>query len=167
MDTIEDYQLKVDELKLLLESNSWESFAKNPNGMQEILGITHDVLSRYFTVANHFLEEQNWINARDAFLFLTFLNPSIHTFWMGLGIAEQSQGQFEPALVAYLMGEVTDPNDPMVHANAYQCHEALGNRVMAIRSFQIALDSCDSREGYSALKDKLLNYRKQLAMQKQ
>lgn len=162
MTTIQDYEIKTDHLVELIKSGKWDEVSQKANGIQEALGISDDALIKYYEVASGLLRDRNWTDSRDAFMFLTFLNPFVHNFWMGLGISEQSQGKFEAALLAYLMGEMTDPKDPVVHANSFQCYLALGDTVSAAMSYQIALDSCDAKEGSEELKNNLINYRRQL-----
>ncbi|MBA3958674.1 MAG: hypothetical protein H0X51_09835 [Parachlamydiaceae bacterium] len=162
MDVIENYEIKLDELKKHFDSNDWETLSKEPNGIQQMLGISDAALERFYTIGCKLLEERRWEDARDVFRFLTLLNPFVHNFWMGLGIGEQTSGNYEQAGIAYVMGEATDPDDPVVHANAYQCYLALGDTVLAERSFKRALKSCE-RCGNEELRENLINYKANMA----
>ncbi|MBA3958362.1 MAG: tetratricopeptide repeat protein [Parachlamydiaceae bacterium] len=164
METIENFRINPDKLQETIDAGQWDLLMTEENGVQKLLAISDETLQRYYEVSSQLLKENQWSQARDAFRFLTFLNPYVHSFWMGLGIAEQTQGNFEQAIIAYMLGEVTDPNDPIVHANALQCYVALGDKALAGRAYQIALDLCDSSEGYTELKENLLNYRRSVAI---
>lgn len=162
MEKIEDFTINLENVEKALSSEIHENLGKEANGMQQFFGISREVLERYYGISNRFLEEQKWEHARDAFLFLIFLNPCIHNFWIGLGVAEQSQQHFEQALLAYMMAETTDPNDPVVYANSFQCHLALGSRRAAMQAYQMALDCCDSCPGGEELKTKIITTHRQL-----
>lgn len=162
MEKVEDFIIKVDCVEKALSPDFQETISKEANGMQQLFGVSSEVLERYYGIANRLLEERQWENSRDAFLFLLFMNPCVHNFWIGLGVAEQSQQHFEQALLAYLMAETTDPNDPVVHANSFQCHLALGNRKAAMQSFQMALDCCDSSPGGEEFKTKIIDLHRHL-----
>jgi type III secretion system low calcium response chaperone LcrH/SycD len=162
MEKVDDFVINLENVERALGPNFHDKLAKEPNGMQQLFGISPEVLERYYSIASKLLEEKQWEKARDAFLFLLFLNPCIHNFWIGLGVAEQSQQNFKQALLAYMMAETTDSNDPVVYANAFQCHLALGSRKLAMFSFQMALDCCDSRPGNEEFKSKLFELHKRL-----
>lgn len=163
MEKIEDYKLKLDQIDQIFNSDVEEKQAPSYDAMQKLFGISNEVLQKYYTVAVSFLEEKRWEDARDAFLFLTFLNSGIHNIWLGLGIAEQSLNQFETAIVAYLMAEATQPTDPVPHANTYQCLMALGNKELAEESYTKALECCGEAPEHADLKQRLIKYRAQIS----
>lgn len=116
----------------------WQKMALEDAIPQKQLNVSDDLLKLYYSAAADLLNEKNWKDARDAFLFLTFLNPNYQNFWLGLGIAEQAMGSFNAALIAYLLAETIDPTNLAVHTNTYQCHKAVGNEVAAEWSYQKA-----------------------------
>lgn len=151
----EDYEIKWDEV--LADPHFWDSVeAGEPP--QKQFKVTDQMLNRYYSVAAEILEQKNWKDAGDAFLFLTFLNPGYQSFWIGFGIANQAQGEFEAAVMAYFMAEAIDPSNPVVHANAYQCYKALGEQDLAEWSYEKAIEACGDKLEYAALKSQVKQY---------
>lgn len=163
MDHINDYLIKAHKINKIFDVDFFTAASKKGNAAQQLLGISDDVLEKYYEVALHLLDQKKWDSARDAFLFLTFLNPCMHNFWMGLGIAEQWQRHYESALLAYSMAETTDPGDPAVYANEFQCNLALNAKEEASKSLKKALEICGENDDFANLKAQLLDYGKQLA----
>lgn len=163
MEHINDYLIKTHKLNKIFDVDFFTNAAKKGNASQQLLGISDEVLEKYYEAATALLQQKKWDEARDAFLFLTFLNPTIHNFWMGLGISEQWQHRYDSALLAYSMAESTDPQDPAVFANEFQCNMATGAKEAAAASLKKALDICGENDDFANLKAQLLDYGKQLA----
>jgi len=162
METITEFEINVDKVNQLLHSNRWEQMISEGCTAQKMLDISDKVLQRYYAAAEQLLQEQNWIEAKNAFSFLTFLNPCMHHFWVGLGIAEQAQGHFHEAVQAYIMGTVTNAEDPVVHANAFQCYSALKQEGHALESFYKAIECCSDKPEFAAIRTKTMQYKRQL-----
>lgn len=162
MESINDFLIKAHRLRKIFDVDFFTAASTKGNAAQQLLGVSNEMLDRYYASAMKLLDQKQWEQARDAFLFLTFLNPCVHSFWMALGIAEQWQKHYESALLAYSMAEATDPNNPSVHANAFQCSLAIGEKEAAARFHQKALDCCGEEEEFAGLKAHLLDYSKQL-----
>lgn len=147
---LEKYEIQwVDVVK---DTRYWEQILNEDIFPQTQFQVSDQLLKDYYNAAAELLNEENWNSARDAFLFLTFLNPSYQNFWIGLGIAEQASGDFNAALVAYLLAEIIDSTNPTVHTNAYQCHLALGNKQAADWSNHKALLACGNKVEYAQIK---------------
>lgn len=159
MATIKEYTIKPEHLVDYITKKSDEVTSPEDATGQKMLGISDEVLNVYYKTAWKFLEEGNWADARDAFLFLVFLNPFVHDFWTCLGIAEQSQSKFNEALVAYTMAEATNPDNPVPIANAFQCSSALGEEVYAKYALEKAIEKCGDLPEHKDLKEKLLKFR--------
>lgn len=156
----EEYQIDVDHFyEVMQQKTQHPKGEENNETPQQMFGVTTPVLDRYYRTALKFLENKNWENARDAFMFLTFLNPYVHDFWVGLGIAEQSQSHFDKALQAYTLAEATDPEDPIPIANAFQCILALGEKDYAQYTLDKALARCGDNEVFAGLKSQLLQHK--------
>lgn len=162
MEHINEFLIKAHRLYKIFDVDFFTAASKKGNAAQQLLDISDEVLERYYAATIQLLEQKRWDEARDAFLFLTFLNPCMHNFWMGLGIAEQWRKQYEAALLAYSMAEITDSQDPAVYANSYQCNLALGKKEEAAHSLKQALDACGENDDHAGLKAHLLDYSNQL-----
>lgn len=150
-----DYKLKLDNLSKLVDPEFLKTLSEKDQSMQEFFGITDEILTEYYKIAASFLGEKDWPDARDAFRFLTFLNPKVHEFWVGLGLAEQRMERFEEASLSYLLAEAVDPMDPIPLANAVQCYKAQGENDLAKVYKEKAIEACGDKQHYVELKKKL------------
>lgn len=138
--------------------DDYKASQKIPQGTQKLLGVSDELLAHYYSAALQLLKQHRWIDARDAFTFLTLLNPLVFDFWMGLGQACQSNAEFEPALIAYLYARMIDIENPKPLANSFQCSIALNNIDSARQFHQEALTACGDNESYADLKKQLESY---------
>lgn len=125
--------------------------------VQAFLGISDEVLDAYYAVSGHLLAEKRFAEAADAFTFLCFLTPLYSSFWLGLGISEQSLGNYPEAAVAYLKAIQTGPNNPVPYANLAQCLLALGEKEPIQPIIERALELCNENSDYDAIKESLLS----------
>ncbi len=123
--------------------------------MQEALGLKDKTMHRFHDIACDFYEEKNFVCSADAFLALTTLNPYVHAYWLGLGMAEQELEKPEAALNAYSLAVLTDADNPMPHVYAAECYFALQDLESAKRSLNLAMDCAQSLTGQRALVDKI------------
>jgi type III secretion system low calcium response chaperone LcrH/SycD len=158
MSDLDKYKLKIDEafIKKMNEMNWVDQSIKDANYFQQVLGVSNEVFEVYYRAAAFLLEAGRFEEARDAFLFLSFLNPFLHNVWMGAGIAQQSLGHYEEACNAYFMAEVIEPHDPYMHANTFQCFIALNDNLAAKESLDLAIESCGSSPEFEGLRKQLL-----------
>lgn len=124
--------------------------------VQEFLGISNDLLNTYYEVSNQLLAEKRFVEASDAFMFLTFLNPLYSNFWLGLGISEQSQEHYQAATLAYLNTIQTSPNNPAPYANLAQCLLALDEKEPLQMIIERGLELCAENSDYNPIKENLI-----------
>jgi type III secretion system low calcium response chaperone LcrH/SycD len=156
MKNIENYEISFDNLEKMFKVSFMEESAEKEHGLfQDALNISEEVLEEYYKAAYRLIEEKRWEDASDAFLFLTFINPNIYNFWIGLGISMQSQGAYDRALPAYAMAQQIDPEIPISYANAFQCCVALKEKECAENLWKAAIECCGENEEWTALKKNL------------
>lgn len=152
----ENYRISPRNLKNLFDLETAKKANNEGKGyFQAILGVSDKLIEHYYRAAVHLLEKKEYTKAADAFFFLSFLNPFVHNFWIGLGVAHQSMAQFDKALAAYMMGELTDPDNPVTYSNAFQCHQALGHKEDAEHCFQKAMKCCGDKKEWASIKKAL------------
>lgn len=156
MNKDKDFKIQPNHFLEVLSTRDIAILPQEEQTNQKLLGVTDEVLDKYYQTAYTFIDEQKWPEASSAFTFLTFLNPFVHNFWICLGIAEQCQAKFQEALVAYTMAEATDPNDPTPIANSFQCAMALGEQEFATYCLNKALVCCGDKQEHAELKAKLM-----------
>lgn len=130
--------------------------SEDPVWAQEILNISDAVLDKYYDAAHHLLNDKRYEDAACAFTFLCFLTPLYSSFWLGLGIAEQFKGEYEAAIMAYIMAMETSPDDPAPYANLAQCFIALSELKAAQFIIEKGLELCADHPEQASIKDKIL-----------
>lgn len=154
---INDFLISSEYFSRAFDEDFIEEANNNNQGvMQAALAVSDEVLERYYQAAAYLLEQRRWEDARDAFKFLTFLNPTVYNFWVGLGCAEQSMGHYDAAIVSYEMAKLTNPENPVPFANSYQCAIANGStREFAELCWQEAIALCADKPEWNDLKTSL------------
>lgn len=77
------------------------------------------------------------------FIFLTTLKPYEHRFWLGLGIAEQHNKQYESALVAFDMAAWADGTNPISYLYVADCFLSIeGGKELALQALKKAVELC-------------------------
>ena len=95
-------------------------------------------------------------NAADAFLCLTTLNPYVSSYWIGLGLAEQTHRACHAALVAYGMAIVCDEKNPFPYYYAASCHYLNDDFDEALNSLQLALEKAEGNPFYNDIRSRAL-----------
>ncbi|MBA3958204.1 MAG: tetratricopeptide repeat protein [Parachlamydiaceae bacterium] len=161
MSAVDEITIVHDQVKTFLDNMDWKGAileGKEPT-MPE---IPLEILDKFYDAGLTLVEQKRWVDAKDVFSLLAFLVPQSQAFWMGLGLVEQSMGNFQQALVGYLVAYALDAEDPPVNANIYQCLVALGNKEGAEVFFKSTIECCDKREGFEDLKNSVIEYSKRV-----
>lgn len=119
---------------------------------QEILGYDEAQMEKFYGAAYDLFQEGRYQDAADGFVFLTTLNPYVHNFWLGLGMSEQLNEEYESAIVAYGMATMTDMESPVPHYHTAKCHYLMGDTDTALSFLNLAIELAADREPYTALK---------------
>lgn len=151
-------KFEIQWVQAVQEAAFWDKMVQEDSIPQNVLNVSEELLKDYYTASAELLNEKKWNEARDAFLFLTFLNPGYQNFWMGLGIAEQASGNLHAALVAYLLAEAIDSSNPSVHTNAYQCYIALENKKAAEWAHHKAMQAFGNKPEHAEMKSAFIKY---------
>jgi type III secretion system low calcium response chaperone LcrH/SycD len=106
----------------------------------ELRNIDSETLQNWYEIAIELLAKRRFVDGADAFFFLSVVNPYVSSFWVGLGMAEQSQMRYEKAIEAYMMAGVTNPHDPLAFFYNAKCYAALGRLEDADRFLEMARD---------------------------
>jgi len=120
--------------------------------LQDIVGYTDEMMGQLYEVARGLFERQQYEEASEAFFFLSTLNASVYAYWLGLGMADQLQGEAEAALVAYGMASVVAPGEPLAHYHAAHCHREVGDEGEAARAMEYAEHCCGEEPEHADLK---------------
>lgn len=152
MPKLEDFLISEKQFEKLHSLNDISKQAREGKPFRDILGVNEEVLKKYFSIASNLHEKKRYSEAKDAFLFLCVLDPTISNFWQGLGLAEHCQENYAEALQAYVMGLSSDPDNPSLLANTAQCYLALGEKKAAEETAKEAIEICGNSNEYASIK---------------
>lgn len=137
-----------------LREEGWlEKQLKEGKSLQEIVEFSDGTMQKFYEVAYHLFQAGKDQDAADAFLFLSTLNPAVHIFWVGLGMAEQCLQHYEEALSAYAMASLTEMEDPLPYYHSAACYHALQDNENCRKSIEMALHYFEGKPEYAALKE--------------
>lgn len=135
---------------------------RSKRSVQDFLHISDEVLDQYYEASRELLESKRYEEAADAYTFMTFINPLYASFWLGLGIAEQSQEHYTEAAIAYTKAIENNPYDPASFANMAQCLVSLNEREGARICCDKALEVCDNKPEYHSIKEQVESLKKNI-----
>lgn len=124
---------------------------------QEVLGYSVEAMEKFYQIAYNLFQQQEYQKAADAFVFLTTLNPYVHNYWLGLGMAEHLDGGYQGALLAYAMAILTDVENPVTHYHSATCYRALSDRQSALLSLEMAIRCAGDKPEHANLKEQALS----------
>ena len=67
-------------------------------------------------------------------------------------MAEQLNGGFQGALLAYAMAILTNPENPAAHYQSASCYRALNDSKNAVMSYEMAVRCCGETEEFTTLR---------------
>lgn len=106
--------------------------------LSERRNIDGDQLQSWYEVGLDLFAAKKYEEAADSFFFLAMLNPYVSTFWVALGMVEQSRKRFDEAIEAYMMAGVTNPGDPLPFYYLAKCYASKGELEEADQFLELA-----------------------------
>ncbi len=123
---------------------------------QEIMGFSDETMAKFYRAAYQLFEHRHYVDAGNAFLFLVTLNPYIHDYWLGLGMASQMCGDFEAAVDAYEMAAVYELENPVPYFYLAKCFFAIHDRDNAMQALSLAIEYAEDQPQFAELKQQAL-----------
>lgn len=108
--------------------------------LQDILGFTPSMMAEFYEAASRLFEKQMYSESADAFVFLSTLNPRIDSYWIGLGMSEQMNNNYNDALIAYSMAILLNGRNPLPHYHSAACYYGLKDDVNTRVCLEMALE---------------------------
>lgn len=142
--------------------NSLKEFFLHDKTLQEVYQISDETIEAFYQAAKSLFEQQQYMDASDAFSFLITLNPKRYAFWLCLGHAEYFCAQYEAALMAYAFSVHINPLDPGPHLCASRCYEHLRQMPLAINSLDLALIVIKAVKEFHKMEKEVQNRKVQL-----
>lgn len=123
--------------------------------LQELILASDETVDKLYQAALHLYDKMLFVDASDAFIFLTTLNPHNPAFWLGLGGAEYCLKHYKEALRAYDWASELAEGGPTSHLICSRCHEALGELDHAINALDQALRAVEQNQEHTDWKQSL------------
>ncbi|MDP1834865.1 MAG: SycD/LcrH family type III secretion system chaperone [Chlamydiales bacterium] len=135
----QEFLVPREALERLNDADLLREYVEDGKSFQEILGYSDETMEQFYNAAYSLMQKHRYKEASDAFVFLTTLNPFVPEYWLGMGMCEQINQDYEQALVAYSMVVIGDRYQPLAHYHSAACHHALGDNNAALRSLEKAI----------------------------
>lgn len=152
MENVEEFTIPEDALERLKDPAVIKQQMKEGKTFQEIIGYSSETMEKFYQVAYSLFQKQEYNKAADSFIFLTTLNPYVHNYWLGLGMAEQLGGTYQGALLAYAMAVLTNIENPTPHYQSASCYRQLNDLENAVMSYEMAARYCGDQPEYADIK---------------
>lgn len=155
MENLDEFQIPRDALEKIKDPELLRKQIEEGKTFQEILGYSQETMDKFYAAARQLFQKQEYRDSADAFIFLSTLNPYVPTYWLGLGMSQQLEGEYQASLLAYGMVMLTDPKNPVPHYHSAVCYKAIGEREVTVSTaLDLAITLCGDLEEYQALKER-------------
>lgn len=148
-ENLEEFSIPEEAFAKLSDPEVMKRYVEEGKTFQEIIGYSEETMAKFYYAARQLLDACQYKEASDAFLFLTTLDPFSPTYWLGMGLCEQFDEDYQSALVAYGMSILSEKEDPYPYYYSAACYHAMNDIINAERSLELALQ-------YSANNDEFL-----------
>ncbi|MGA8163516.1 MAG: SycD/LcrH family type III secretion system chaperone [Waddliaceae bacterium] len=159
---MEEYKIPKEALENLKDPEVIRRQMEEGKTFQEIIGYTTEAMEKFYRIARKLFEQQEYRRSADAFIFMTTLNPMVHSYWLGLGMSEHLDGDYQGALLAYAMAILTNVENPIPHYHSASCYQALGDDESAMGSLEIVIRCAEGKEEHIGLKEQAVKIKEAL-----
>ena len=109
--TTEDFILSEEKLKRCTQPDVLACSPSKKSAIQKAIGYTDPMMLLLYQIAVDLSENKSHDESVAAFKFLCILNPYIAPFWIGLGVSQVQQQDFEGAIKSYERAIEVDPTN--------------------------------------------------------
>jgi type III secretion system low calcium response chaperone LcrH/SycD len=119
--------------------------------VRELLHIKPEVIAELYGYAYQLFQQQKYLEALHAFLFLTFIDTQQYDLWLGLGMALQMCQHYETAIDAYELAAVCDIENPVAYFYLAKCLFAIHDHPSALEALEMAIGFAEGQDCYRDL----------------
>ncbi|SCA64086.1 Uncharacterized protein SCG7086_BX_00080 [Chlamydiales bacterium SCGC AG-110-P3] len=159
MDNLEDFKIPEEAMDRLKDPEVLKQYVAQGKTFQQIIGYSAETMERFYQGAYTLFQKCEYAQSADAFIFLTTLNPYVHNYWLGLGLAEIKNEEFDAALIALGMAGMIDAENPMSSFHSANCYNQLGSYETAVDMLDTTIERCGDKEEYAGLKEDAMQAR--------
>ena len=127
---------------------------------QHKIGISDDTILSFYECGTHFFDINDFVSAGDIFLVLTFLNPFVPSFWVGLGMSEEMRHEFDGAALAFLMAAELQENGYAWAIRAAECYNKANKPEQARAVLDVVINETSKHPKHAELKNQALTVKK-------
>ena len=128
-------QATMERLKNKQQLLEWLEQGKS---LQDIFGFSDEALIEFYEAAKKIFEQKRFCEAIKAFTFLTNLAPNVPAFWLGLGIAQQNNKEWEQAILSFQAAYELEQINFIPYKLCIECLIEIGNEKDAIITLDLA-----------------------------
>ena len=121
-----------------IENLVLECIVNGKQSLQQIYGITNEMMSYMYQAAKRLLDKKYYIEAAASFSFLSLFSPQVYDFWTSLGVSSLKLQRVDDTLFA--LGQATQANPLMPWPYLYraECYKKLNDKILAKENLDIA-----------------------------
>jgi len=108
--------------------------------LMDCQGLTEEAMEGVYALAYNTFRAGKYENAQKLFVFLTVYDHFNAKYWKGLGACRYNLGNYQGALQAYGMAQVSNPTDPRPQLRGAECCLAMNQRDNAVAALQAYLE---------------------------
>lgn len=106
--------------------------------LQQIYGITNEMMSYMYQAAKRLLDKKYYIEAAASFSFLSLFSPQVYDFWNSLGVSSLKLQRIDDALFATAQATQANPLMPWPYLYKAECYKKLNDKSLALEALDMA-----------------------------
>jgi len=162
MDDLEEFQIPKEAMDRLKDPEVIQRQVKEGLTFQEILGYENETMEKFYHTAHQLFQKEEFKKSADAFIFLTTLNPYVHHYWLGLGMSEHLNANYQAALLGYAMAILTNVENPVAHYHSGNCYRALNDLASACQSYEMAIRCAEEEPQHENIKARAIKAKEEV-----
>lgn len=155
-------EVDLKKIPLLIDQISSKNMLKNT--IQDELGISDEILLQSYSFAVELQKKEHYHEAENIFFALTFLNPGISSFWIGLGFVSEILKNHQSAAFAYLMALEVDQEDLAPAIPCAQCLHACHEYEKASFVLDQVIEKAGNEKKFFNIKNQASSLKKELSL---
>ncbi len=137
---VDDYKVSEEKLAHIKDSDFLMKSVLEGDTFQKLLGFTNEQMLDLYEVCTKLIDQKRFEDSQNAFMFLLVLNPTISSFWTGLGVIWQQEHRLQEALFAFKVAIIHKMDSIEPYLSALRCCLEMQDHEEANRLLQIAIE---------------------------
>jgi tetratricopeptide (TPR) repeat protein len=138
---LQSFKINENAKAILRTKEFWQKNLENLTIIKSIINYEDDVLISLYSLATYFFKEKRYQESIKVYTFLCFLNPSISSFWNGIGLAFEANDQLFEAMEAFEKAVPLEPSKFTPYISLIRCSEKVNEfskvKTMLIKALEV------------------------------